>query len=133
MRLRRVILGHCSASLAAALVLVVCSSFADWHGLRPAVIDLFDLSVFIFLYALTPAFLALTYAALSGIRSPWYYVLAGIGTGLFFPLLVRGIVSVGVPIPWSPGWLYMLTVVGLGGMVGGFVFWGLVGRKYQVE
>jgi hypothetical protein len=133
-----IILGYCSASLAAALVLFVGLGWNDLRtgGVIPVFVTTIFMAFVISLYALVPACLAIAYAADRGIRSLWYYVLAGIGPGLMFPLFVLAISHQPLEriVSMEPhGWLNGLTVFVLGGMVGGFVFWGLVGRKCQAE
>jgi hypothetical protein len=97
------IFGYCSASLAAALVLAVAG--AAWSDLRSGVIFVFVMWFAILLFTFAPAFLAITYAADHGIRSPWYYVLTGVGAALF-PLLFAGLI-----LFWMPGGRYALTIL----------------------
>ena len=123
------ILAYLSASLAAALVLVM--GLPGWPT-REALFRLFIYWFFILVFTFAPAFLAITHAAASGTRSLWYYVVAGMGVTLF-ALLVSGFLLLKIFFPFAGnlGWLYALAKFVFAGVVGGFVFWGLVGRKCE--
>jgi hypothetical protein len=124
------ILGYLSASLSAALLAFDSSG---WHGLRAGVAEVFLGWLVVVVFTFVPAFFAITYAAVSGIRSLWYYGLAAVGATLF-ALLFSGFLLLplfpfaGNP-GWLSGWLHALARLILAGMVAGVVFWAVAGRK----
>jgi hypothetical protein len=114
------LLGYCCASLAAALMLFVVGGSSS-HGLRSDAVAVFAFGLIIMFLALLPAGFAITYAASRRIRSLRYYVLAGMGAALFASF-ISGFI-------FLPGGLYAVIIVLFGGMVAGFVFWGVAGRN----
>jgi hypothetical protein len=128
-----IIVAYCSAGLAACFVVVVGLQFWTDNDIGSVVVIgsrvvwVFLILPFILAYTAVPASFAIWHAGHRGIRSLRYYVLAGIGLGLLW-FLFPGLILPGLYGDVS-GWLFALTVLVLGGMVAGLVFWGVAGRN----